>query len=88
MVMFRVAVAVSIHLYELLTISIFGVGGIFGRTCDPGCRSTILGAVSSIWDGNETWLVEPGVVLGARFRSCARPCFRLSTFQFLSCLPA
>jgi cytochrome bd ubiquinol oxidase subunit II len=68
MIMFWVAVlAISILLYVLLDGFDLGVGMLFGMTRDEGRRSTMLSAVSPVWDGNETWLIVTGVVLWGAF---------------------
>jgi cytochrome bd ubiquinol oxidase subunit II len=70
MVMFWVAVlAISILLYVLLDGFDLGVGILFGLTNDEERRSTMLSAVSPVWDGNETWLVVTAVVLWGAFPS-------------------
>ncbi len=68
MVMFWVAVlAISILLYVLLDGFDLGVGILFGMARDDERRATMLSAVSSVWDGNETWLVVTAVVLWGAF---------------------
>jgi cytochrome bd ubiquinol oxidase subunit II len=68
MITFWVAVlAVSTLLYVLLDGFDLGVGLLFGLTRDEEQRRAMLGAVSPIWDGNETWLVVTGVVLWGAF---------------------
>jgi len=68
MIMFWVAVlAVSTLLYVLLDGFDLGVGMLFGLTRGEEQRRAMLGAVSPIWDGNETWLVVTGVVLWGAF---------------------
>jgi cytochrome bd ubiquinol oxidase subunit II len=68
MVMFWVAIlAISILLYVLLDGFDLGVGILFGLDGDETRRRAMLGAVSPIWDGNETWLVVAGVVLWGAF---------------------
>ena len=68
MVMFWVSLlAISILLYVLLDGVDLGVGLLFGLTNDEARRSTMLGAVAPIWDGNETWLVVTAVVLWGAF---------------------
>jgi len=68
MVMFWVSLlAISILLYVLLDGVDLGVGLLFGLTNDEARRSTMLGAVAPIWDGNETWLVVTAVILWAAF---------------------
>ena len=68
MIMFWVAVlAVSTLLYVLLDGFDLGVGMLFGWREARQQRRAMLGAVSPIWDGNETWLVVTGVVLWGAF---------------------
>ena len=68
MVLFWVAVlAISVLLYVLLDGFDLGVGMLFGMTGDETRRSTMLSAVSPIWDGNETWLIVTGVILWGAF---------------------
>jgi cytochrome bd ubiquinol oxidase subunit II len=59
--------AVSILLYVLLDGFDLGVGMLFGLAHGDERRHAMLGAVSPIWDGNETWLVVTGVVLWGAF---------------------
>jgi cytochrome d ubiquinol oxidase subunit II len=68
MVMFWVAVlALSILLYVLLDGFDLGVGILFGSSREENSRQIMLGAISPVWDGNETWLVVVGVVLWGAF---------------------
>ena len=68
MVMFWVSIlAISILLYVLLDGFDLGIGILFGLTHNEQRRRTMLGAVSPIWDGNETWLVVTGVILWGAF---------------------
>jgi len=68
MVMFWVVVLIlSSLIYVLLDGSDLGVGILFGLTHDETRRAAVMGAVSPIWDGNETWLVVAGVVLWGAF---------------------
>jgi len=68
MVMFWVAVlALSILLYVLLDGFDLGVGILFGSSREENSRQIMLGAISPVWDGNETWLVVAGVVLWGAF---------------------
>jgi cytochrome d ubiquinol oxidase subunit II len=68
MIMFWVAVlGVSILLYVLLDGFDLGVGILFGTTRADDRRAAMLGAVSPVWDGNETWLVVTGVILWGAF---------------------
>ncbi|MBV8092538.1 MAG: cytochrome d ubiquinol oxidase subunit II [Acetobacteraceae bacterium] len=68
MVMFWIAVLIiSTLLYVLLDGSDLGVGMLFGLTRDETRRATMISAVSSVWDGNETWLVVAGVLLWSAF---------------------
>jgi cytochrome bd ubiquinol oxidase subunit II len=68
MVMFWVAVLIiSTLLYVLLDGFDLGVGLLFGLTQSEARRAAMIGAISPIWDGNETWLVVAGVVLWGAF---------------------
>jgi len=68
MVMYWVVLLViSILLYVLLDGFDLGVGMLFGLTHGEAKRSAMLGAVSPVWDGNETWLVVTGVILWGAF---------------------
>src|ERR1700687_3682607 len=68
MLMFWVALlAVSILLYVLLDGFDLGVGMLFGLTSSETRRRAMLSAVAPIWDGNETWLVIPAVILWGAF---------------------
>jgi cytochrome bd ubiquinol oxidase subunit II len=68
MIMFWLAVLViSMLIYVLLDGFDLGIGILFGLTHNEARRATIMGAISPIWDGNETWLVVAGVVLWGAF---------------------
>ncbi len=68
MVMFWVLLlAISILLYVLLDGADLGVGMLFGLARGEAKRSVMLRAVAPIWDGNETWLVVTGIILGGAF---------------------
>jgi cytochrome d ubiquinol oxidase subunit II len=68
MIMFWLAVLViSMLIYVLLDGFDLGIGILFGLTHNESRRTTIMGAISPIWDGNETWLVVAGVVLWGAF---------------------
>jgi len=68
MVLFWVALlAISILIYLLLDGFDLGVGMLFGTARDEANRTTMLGAVAPVWDGNETWLVVAGVILWGAF---------------------
>ena len=58
---------ISTLLYVLLDGFDLGVGILFGLTNDAARRQSMIGAVSPIWDGNETWLVVTGVILWGAF---------------------
>ena len=58
---------ISTLLYVLLDGFDLGVGILFGLTNDSARRQSMIGAVSPIWDGNETWLVVTGVILWGAF---------------------
>jgi cytochrome d ubiquinol oxidase subunit II len=59
--------AIATLLYVLLDGFDLGVGILFGLTHEETQRRAMLSAVSTIWDGNETWLVVTGVVLWGAF---------------------
>jgi cytochrome d ubiquinol oxidase subunit II len=59
--------AVATLLYVLLDGFDLGIGILFGLTHEETRRRAMLSAVSTIWDGNETWLVVAGVVLWGSF---------------------
>jgi cytochrome d ubiquinol oxidase subunit II len=64
MVMFWVVVlAISV----LLDGFDLGVGMLFGMTSHEGRRGAMLSAVSTVWDGNETWLIITAVILWGAF---------------------
>jgi cytochrome bd ubiquinol oxidase subunit II len=68
MVLYWVSVlAIATLLYVLLDGFDLGVGMLFGLTHEEARRRAMLSAVSTIWDGNETWLVVTGVVLWGAF---------------------
>ena len=68
MVQFWVSIlALSILLYVLLDGFDLGVGMLFGLARSEARRRATMGAVSPVWDGNETWLVVTAVVLWAAF---------------------
>jgi cytochrome d ubiquinol oxidase subunit II len=68
MVMFWLAVLIiSTLLYVLLDGFDLGVGILFGMARGETRRGAMIGAISPIWDGNETWLVAAGVVLWGAF---------------------
>jgi cytochrome d ubiquinol oxidase subunit II len=54
-------------LYVVLDGFDLGVGILFGLTKDESTRRHMMGAISPVWDGNETWLVVGAVVLWAAF---------------------
>ena len=59
--------AISILLYVLLDGFDLGIGILFGVTRGESRRNVMMGAVTPIWDGNETWLVVAGVTLWGAF---------------------
>ncbi|MEI9983111.1 MAG: cytochrome d ubiquinol oxidase subunit II [Aliidongia sp.] len=61
------ALALSIFLYVLLDGFDLGVGILFGLARTEACKQQMLGAISPVWDGNETWLVIAGAVLFGAF---------------------
>jgi cytochrome bd ubiquinol oxidase subunit II len=58
--------AVTTLLYVLLDGFDLGVGILFAFADEPN-RRKMLGAISPVWDGNETWLVITGTVLFGAF---------------------
>ena len=68
MILFWVAVlALTTLLYVLLDGFDLGVGILFGFTQNETARRKMLSAISSVWDGNETWLVFTGTILFGAF---------------------
>jgi cytochrome bd ubiquinol oxidase subunit II len=68
MIMFWIAVLIiSMLLYVQLDGFDLGVGILFGLTQSGARRTAMMGAISPIWDGNETWLVVSGVILWGAF---------------------
>ena len=68
MTLFWAAVlAVSTLLYVLLDGFDLGVGILSAGASSSVSRETMMGAITPIWDGNETWLVATGVVLWGAF---------------------
>jgi cytochrome bd ubiquinol oxidase subunit II len=68
MILFWVFVlAVSMLLYVLLDGFDLGVGVLSGFLGPSDKRDPMWGAISPVWDGNETWLVSSGVVLWGAF---------------------
>jgi cytochrome d ubiquinol oxidase subunit II len=70
MILYWVAVlALTTLLYVLLDGFDLGVGILFGLTGDESSRRQMMGAISPVWDGNETWLVLAGTTLFGVFPS-------------------
>ena len=68
MIMFWIAVLIiSMLLYVQLDGFDLGVGILFGLARDETRQTSMMGAISPIWDGNETWLVVSGVILWGAF---------------------
>ena len=61
------ALALLILLYVVLDGFDLGVGILFGLTTDESQRRSMIGAISPMWDGNETWLVMAGATLFGAF---------------------
>jgi cytochrome d ubiquinol oxidase subunit II len=76
--------AVGLLLYVVLDGFDLGVGILFGLTRDESARRQMMGAISPIWDGNETWLVAGGTVLFAAFPAVYA--LLLSAFYLPLCL--
>src|ERR1700760_527882 len=74
----------ALLLYVVLDGFDLGVGILFGLTNDEGKRRHMMGAISPIWDGNETWLVVVAVVLWAAFPAVYA--LLLSAFYLPLCL--
>ncbi|HTH97385.1 MAG TPA: cytochrome d ubiquinol oxidase subunit II [Stellaceae bacterium] len=64
---FVLILAIGLFLYVLLDGFDLGVGMLFGLTRNENLRQQMLGAISPVWDGNETWLVLAGTILYAAF---------------------
>ncbi|MGN6389461.1 MAG: cytochrome d ubiquinol oxidase subunit II [Burkholderiaceae bacterium] len=62
-----VIIGVGVFMYVLLDGFDLGVGMLFPFAPNDDARSTIMGSVAPIWDGNETWLVLGGAGLLAAF---------------------
>src|SRR5580700_10140495 len=58
--------ALTVLLYVLLDGFDLGVGILFAFADEPN-RRRMLGAISPVWDGNETWLVVTGTILFGAF---------------------
>jgi cytochrome d ubiquinol oxidase subunit II len=71
-------------LYVVLDGFDLGVGILFGLTRDEATRRRMMGAISPVWDGNETWLVVGAVVLWAAFPTVYA--LLLSAFYLPLCL--
>jgi cytochrome bd ubiquinol oxidase subunit II len=68
MITFWVSVlALSILLYVLLDGFDLGVGILYGFASEGRVRSTMMGAIEPVWDGNQTWLIASGVILWGAF---------------------
>ena len=65
--MWAAALALSILLYVLLDGFDLGVGILFAFTPGEHERRRMLGAISPVWDGNETWLVMSAATLFGAF---------------------
>ena len=65
--MWAAALALSILLYVLLDGFDLGVGILFAFTREEHERRRMLGAISPVWDGNETWLVMSAATLFGAF---------------------
>ncbi|HEY2050369.1 MAG TPA: cytochrome d ubiquinol oxidase subunit II [Caulobacteraceae bacterium] len=59
--------ALSVLLYVLLDGFDLGIGILFGVAPTEEEKRSMMGAVSPVWDGNETWLVVAGVILWGAF---------------------
>jgi cytochrome d ubiquinol oxidase subunit II len=76
--------ALGLLLYVVLDGFDLGVGILFGLTRNEATRRHMMGAISPIWDGNETWLVIGGTVLWAAFPTVYA--LLLSAFYLPLCL--
>ena len=61
------ALSLSLLLYVLLDGFDLGVGLLFAFAPSEASRRRMLGAISPVWDGNETWLVVAGATLFGAF---------------------
>jgi len=59
--------ALSLLLYVLLDGFDLGVGMLLAVAPHERTRRQMIGAISPVWDGNETWLVVAGVILWGAF---------------------
>jgi cytochrome bd ubiquinol oxidase subunit II len=76
--------SVGLLVYVVLDGFDLGVGILFGMTRNEATRRQMMGAISPIWDGNETWLVIGGTVLFAAFPAVYA--LLLSAFYLPLCL--
>ena len=60
-------IAVSLVMYAILDGFDIGTGILLGFERDARCRGAMLRAISTVWDGNETWLILIGVALFGGF---------------------
>ncbi|MBA2409873.1 MAG: cytochrome d ubiquinol oxidase subunit II [Gammaproteobacteria bacterium] len=60
-------IAFGVTLYVLLDGFSLGTGILFPFVKDPDERDLMMGSVSPVWDGNQTWLVLGGVSLFGAF---------------------
>ncbi|WP_354133073.1 cytochrome d ubiquinol oxidase subunit II [Bradyrhizobium sp. RT9a] len=74
--------AATTLLYVLLDGFDLGVGILFAFADEPN-RRKMLGAISPVWDGNETWLVVTGTVLFGAFPAAYAAL--LSAFVLMLC---
>src|SRR3982751_1214873 len=62
-----VILALSVFMYVLLDGFDLGIGILFPLAPDDAARTTMMGSVAPVWDGNETWLVMGGIGIFAAF---------------------
>src|SRR6516225_5960836 len=61
------ALALSLLFYVLLDGFDLGVGMLLAVSPDERTRRQLIGAISPVWDGNETWLVISAAILFGAF---------------------
>jgi cytochrome d ubiquinol oxidase subunit II len=58
---------IGVFMYVLLDGFDLGVGILYGFVGDTGSRNLVIGSITPVWDGNETWLILGAVGLMAAF---------------------
>jgi cytochrome d ubiquinol oxidase subunit II len=81
-----VILGVSVFMYVLLDGFDLGVGILFPFAPDDAARTTMMGSVAPVWDGNETWLVMGGIGIFAAFPTAFAIIFPALYFPVLAML--